>query len=80
MINSAQALVTGFEPLMEKSFESLDVEDGINAFYKAKSINEARVVLYSMRIDHREKINAFYSSIISSGASNLELDASLQII
>ena len=80
LINSAQALVTGFEPLMEKSFESLDVEDGINAFYKAKSINEARVVLYSMRIDPREKINAFYSSIISSGASNLELDASLQII
>ena len=33
-----------------------------------------------MRIDPREKINAFYSSIISSGASNLELDASLQII
>ena len=80
LINSAQALATGFEPLMEKSFESLDVEDGINAFYKAKSINEARVVLYSMRIDPREKINAFYSSIISSGASNLELDASLQII
>ena len=80
LINSAQALVTGFEPLMEKSFESLDVENGINAFYKAKSINEARVVLYSMRIDPREKINAFYSSIISSGASNLELDASLQII
>ena len=80
LINSAQALVTGFEPLMEKSFESLDVEDGINAFYKAKSINEARGVLYSMRIDPREKINAFYSSIISSGASNLELDASLQII
>jgi len=80
LINSAQAIVTGFEPSMEKSFESLDIEDGINAFYKAKSINEARVVLYSMRIDPREKINAFYSSIISSGASNLELDASLQII
>jgi len=80
LINSAQALATGFEPLMEKSFELLDVENGINAFYKAKSINEARVVLYSMRIDPREKINAFYSSIISSGASNLELDVSLQII
>ena len=80
LINSAQALATGFEPLMEKSFESLDVENGINAFYKAKSINEARVVLYSMRIDPREKINAFYSSIISSGVSNLELDESLQII
>jgi len=80
LINSAQALATGFEPLMEKSFESLDIEDGINAFYKAKSINEARVVLYSMRINPREKINAFYSSIISSGSSNSELDTSLQII
>ena len=80
LINSAQALATGFEPLMEKSFELLDVENGINAFYKAKSINEARVVLYSMRIDPREKINAFYSSIISSDVSNLELDESLQII
>jgi len=80
LINSAQALATGFEPLMEKSFESLDVENGINAFYKAKSINEARVVLYSMRINPREKINAFYSSIISSDVSNLELDESLQII
>ena len=55
---------------MEKSFESLDVENGINAFYKAKSINEAREVLYSMRIDPREKINAFYSSIITSNVSN----------
>ena len=80
LINSAQALATGFEPLMEKSFELLDVENGINAFYKAKSINEARVVLYSMRINPREKINAFYSSIISSDVSNLELDESLQII
>ena len=80
MINSAQALVTGFEPPTEKSFESLDIEEGINAFYKAQSIDEARVILYSMHIDPREKINAFYSSIISSNISNSELDNSLQII
>ena len=80
MLNSAQALVTGFEPLTEKTFESLDVEEGINAFYKAQSIDEARVVLYSMRIDPREKINAFYSSIITSNISNLELEKFLQVI
>ena len=45
MINSAQALVTGFEPPTEKSFESVDVEEGINAFYKAQSIDEARSCL-----------------------------------
>ena len=33
-----------------------------------------------MHIDPREKINAFYSSIISSNISNSELDNSLQII
>ena len=80
MLNSAQALVTGFEPLTERTFESLDVEEGINAFYKAQSIDEARVVLYSMRIDPREKINAFYSSIITSNISNLELEKFLQVI
>ena len=80
MLNSAQALVTGFEPLTEKTFESLDVEEGINAFYKAQSIDEARAVLYSMRIDPREKINAFYSSIITSNISNLELEKFLQVI
>ena len=80
MLNSAQALVTGFEPLSERTFESLDVEEGINAFYKAQSIDEARAVLYSMRIDPREKINAFYSSIITSKISNLEMEIFLQII
>jgi replication factor C large subunit len=80
MINSAQALVTGFEPATEKSFESLDIESGINAFFKANSIDEARSVLYSMRIDPREKIDAFYSSVITSSISNNELDRMLQVI
>ena len=34
LINSAQALVTGFEPLMEKSFESLDVKMELMHFIK----------------------------------------------
>ena len=33
-----------------------------------------------MRIDPREKINAFYSSIITSNISNLELEKYLEII
>lgn len=80
MINSTQALVTGFEPATEKSFESLDVELGINAFFKSNSIDEARSVLYSLRIDPREKINAFYSSVITSNIPKNEMDSMLQVI
>ncbi len=70
MINLTQSLVNGFNPQTDQSFESINVEDGVNAFFKANSVEEARSVLYSMQIDPREKINAFYSSIIIS-----ELDA-----
>ena len=80
MINSVQAIVTGFNPMTEKSFESLDIEEGINAFYKAKSIEEARSILYSLRIDPREKINAFYSSIITSKISAYDMQKFLQVI
>jgi len=80
MINSTQALVTGFEPLTEKSFESLDVESGVNAFFKSNSMDEARSVLYSLRIDPREKISAFYSSVITSNISKNEMDEMLQVI
>jgi len=80
MINSAQALVTGFEPQSEKSFEILDIEEGINSFFKANSLAEARLVLYSLRIDPREKINAFYSSIISSGISQDQMQQMLQVM
>lgn len=80
MINSTQALVTGFEPSTEKSFESLDIEAGVNTFFKANSIDEARTVLYSMRIDPREKINAFYSSVLSSNIPQNNLDKMLQVL
>ena len=80
MINSVQAIVTGFNPMTEKSFESLDIEEGINAFYKAKSIEEARSILYSLRIDPREKINAFYSSIITSKVSLDDMQKFLRVI
>ena len=80
MINLTQSLVTGFNPQTEKSFESLNVEDGINAFFKANSIDEARGVLYSIQIDPRLKIDAFYSSIITSNLDNDTLAKLLEII
>jgi replication factor C large subunit len=80
MINLTQSLVTGFNPQTEKSFESINVEDGINAFFKANSIDEARSVLYSIQIDPRLKIDAFYSSIITSNLDNDTLAKLLEII
>jgi len=80
MINLAQSLVTGFNPQTEKSFESINVEDGINAFFKANSSVEARGVLYAMQIDPRQKIDAFYSSIITSKLDNKTLAKYLEII
>ena len=80
LINFTQARVTGFDPPTERSFETLDIEEGINAFYKANSIDEARSVLYSLRIDPREKINAFYSSIITSKISVDDMQNFLQVI
>jgi replication factor C large subunit len=80
MINLTQSFVTGFNPQTEQSFESVNVEDGINAFFKANSIEEARSVLYSMQIDPREKINAFYSSIITSELDTRTLAKNLEIL
>jgi replication factor C large subunit len=80
MLNSMQALVTGFNPPTEKEFEELDIEQGVNAFFKANSIQEARNVIYSLQIDPREKINAFYSSIITSNLLAEEMIRMLQII
>jgi len=80
MLNSAQALVTGFEPQTEKSFVTMDVEESVNAFFKAKSVDEARAILYSLRIDPREKIDAFYSSVITSELSKEDLQKMLEVI
>ena len=80
MINLTQSLVTGFNPQTETSFESINVEDGVNAFFKANSTEEARGVLYSMQIDPRKKIDAFYSSIITSNLDNTAFAKYLEII
>jgi len=77
MINLTQSFVTGFNPQTEKSFESINVEDGVNAFFKANSIDEARGILYSMQIDPKIKIDAFYSSIITS---NLDKDTLAKLL
>ncbi len=66
ILNSAQALAGGFEPQLDKSYETNNVEESVNLFFNAKSSEEAQAILYSLRIDPREKINAFYSSIITS--------------
>ncbi len=80
MINLTQSLVTGFNPQTEKSFETINVEDGVNAFFKAKTLNEARMVMYSMQIDPRKKIDAFYSSIITSSLDTSTSAKMLEII
>ena len=80
ILNSAQAHVAGFEPPMDKSFATLDVEESVNAFFKAKSVEEARSILFSLRIDPREKINAFYSSVITSQLTKEEMQKMLEII
>lgn len=80
MINLTQSLVTGFNPQTETSFETINVEDGVNAFFKANSPEEARIVLYSMQIDPREKINAFYSSVITSNLDSTTLAKYLKVI
>lgn len=80
MINLTQSLVTGFNPQTEMSFENINVEDGVNAFFKANSLDESRSVLYSMQIDPRLKIDAFYSSIITSNLDNNTLKKLLEII
>ncbi len=80
MINLTQSMVTGFNPQTETTFENIHVEDGVNAFFKSKSVEEARGVLYSMQIDPREKINAFYSSIVTSSLDTETLAKYLEII
>ncbi len=80
MINLAQSLVTGFNPQTDQSFERINVADGVNAFFKANSAEEAKSVLYAMQIDPREKINAFYSSIITSELDSTALAKYLKIL
>jgi replication factor C large subunit len=80
ILNSAQALAGGFEPQLDKSYLTSNVEESINSFFNAKSSEEAQVILYSLRIDPREKINAFYSSVITSTLPKDTLKEMLDIL
>ena len=80
ILNSAQALAGGFEPQLDKSNLTSNVEESINSFFNAKSSEEAQVILYSLRIDPREKINAFYSSVITSTLPKDTLKEMLDIL
>ena len=80
LLNSAQALIGGFEPQFDRSYQTTDVEESINSFFKAKSLDEARLILYSLRIDPQDKINAFYSSVITSPLPNDILKDMLDVI
>ena len=80
MINFTQSLTTGFDVETEISFETMNVEEGVNTFFKAKSIEEARLILYSLQIDPRQKIDAFYSSVITSNLDSSIFAKYLEII
>lgn len=67
MINLAQSMITGYSPETEGASGSVGAEEGVAAFFRAGSEKEARGILYSMRMDPREKIGLFYSSVITSG-------------
>ena len=80
MINLAQSLVTGFNPQTDTSFEHISVEEGVNAFFKSKTLEEARGILYAMQVDPREKIQGFYSSIITSDIDVQRLAYHMQVL
>ena len=80
ILNSAQALAGGFEPQLDKSYQTANVEESINLFFNAKSSEDAQSILYSLRIDPREKINAFYSSVITSTLPKDTLKEMLDIL
>ncbi|MDI1495082.1 MAG: ATPase involved in DNA replication [Cenarchaeum symbiont of Oopsacas minuta] len=80
MLNTAQALAGGFLPNTEKSFGTLDIEFGIESFFKSKTKQDARHVLNAMRMDPYEKISAFYSSIITSGVKPIQMARMMDVL
>lgn len=80
LLNLAQLLVTGFRVSTEKSIPDSDAEEGVEAFFKSKSQQEAAGVLFSMQMNPREKINAFYSSVVTAALSPYHRARMLRII
>ena len=65
MLNSAQAAAAGLEAA-PKTLQPLSVEEGVKAFLKAGSRDEAFEALRSVRADPREKIGALYACAASA--------------
>lgn len=80
MLNLAQSLAGGSRPDTERSSPGMGAEEGVEAFFRAKSPSEAAAVLYSMQMDPREKINAFYSSVVSGTAGPSEMSRMLEVL
>lgn len=80
MLNLAQLFVTGFLVPTEKPGPDSNAEEGVEAFFKAKSSQEAAGVLFSMQMNPREKINAFYSSVVTAALSPFQRVRMLRII
>ena len=66
MMNLAQSYATGFNPQTETPDDVLAAEQAVPAFFGAESAEEAAGVLRRMQSDPREKIAAFYSSVVTS--------------
>ena len=80
MLNLAQTMVSGFRPDSGRPVSDLEAQEGIEAFFAAKSPTEAVSILYSMQIDPREKINAFYSSVVCSRMEPSRMARMLEIL
>lgn len=80
MLNRAQALAGGHKPDTKTAQPGPDIEDGVVSFFGAKSYGEAADTLYSMWMDPRQKINAIYSSIVTSGLDTNKIAHMLDII
>lgn len=80
LLNLAQLLVTGFQVSTEKPIPDSDAEEGVEAFFKSKSQQEAAGVLFYMQMNPRDKINAFYSSVVTAALSPYQRARMLRII
>lgn len=66
MMNLAQSYATGFNPQTETPDDALAAEQAVPAFFGAESAEQAAGILRRMQSDPREKIAAFYSSVVTS--------------
>ena len=80
MLNLAQSLAGGSHPDTGRPPPEMGAEEGVEAFFRTKSPSEAAAVLYSMQMDPREKINAFYSSVVSGAAGPAEMSRMLAVL